>query len=112
MSKRGNSEGSLYQSGEGWRGYVWCTRPDGTRYRKYVRGKTHDEARQNWVNLRDQASRGPVSSDVPKIAEFLAYWLKEIVEPNLAPRHTRNTRRSAACTSSRISAVRAWTNYR
>ena len=35
------------RSGEGWRGYVWCTRPDGTRYRKYVRGKTHEEARQN-----------------------------------------------------------------
>ena len=86
MSKRGNSEGSLYQSGDGWRGYVWCTRPDGTRYRKYVRGKTYEEARQNWVNLRDQASRGPVSSDVPKLAEFLAYWLKEIVEPNLAPK--------------------------
>ena len=49
MSKRGNSEGSLYQSGDGWRGYVWCTRPDGTRYRKYVRGKTYDEARQNWM---------------------------------------------------------------
>ena len=32
------------------------------------------------VKLRDEASRGPVSSDVPKLAEFLAYWLKEIVE--------------------------------
>ena len=58
MSKRGNSEGSLYQSGDGWRGYVWCTRPDGTRYRKYVRGTSYDEARQNWVHLREQASRG------------------------------------------------------
>ena len=86
MSKRGNSEGSLYQSSDGWRGYVWCTRPDGTRYRKYVRGKTYDEARQNWVNLRDQASRGPVSSGIPKLGEFLAYWLNEIVEPNLAPK--------------------------
>ena len=86
MSKRGNSEGSLYQSGEGWRGYAWCTRPDGTRYRKYVRGKTYDEARQNWVNLRDQANNGPVSYSIPKLHEFLAYWLKEIVEPNLAPK--------------------------
>jgi integrase len=86
LSKRGNSEGSLYQSGDGWRGYAWCTRPDGTRYRKYVRGKTYDEARQNWLNLRDQASRGPVSSDVPKLAGFLVYWLKEIVEPNLSPK--------------------------
>jgi integrase len=86
VSKRGNSEGSLYQSGEGWRGYVWCTRPDGTRYRKYVRGKTYEEAQQNWLNLRDQANQRPVSSDVSKLAEFLAYWLKEIVEPNLSPK--------------------------
>jgi integrase len=86
LSKRGNSEGSLYQSGEGWRGYVWCTRPDGSRYRKYVRGKTYGEARRNWVNLRDQASRGPVSSGIPKLEEFLAYWLKEIIEPYLAPK--------------------------
>lgn len=86
MSKRGNSEGSLYQSGEGWRGYVWCNRPDGTRYRKYVRGTTYDEARQNWLTLRDQASHSPVSSDVPKLDEFLKYWLKEIVEPDLSPK--------------------------
>ena len=86
MSKRGNSEGSLYPTSEGWRGYVWCTRPDGTRYRKYVRGATYDEAQQAWFKLREQANRGPVSSDVPKLAEFLAYWLKEIVEPNLAPK--------------------------
>jgi integrase len=86
LSKRGNNEGSLYQSGDGWRGYVWCTRPDGVRYRKYVRGKTYEDTRQNWVNLRNQASRGPVSSNIPKLDEFLAYWLKEIVETNLAPK--------------------------
>jgi hypothetical protein len=105
LSKRGNSEGSLYQSSDGWRGYMWCTRPDGTRYRKYVRGKTYEEARQNWVRLRDQASRGPVSSSVPKLDEFLAYWLKEIVEPNLAPKTYESTRCSAASTLSRTSVV-------
>jgi hypothetical protein len=35
---------------------------------------------------RDEASRGPVSSDVPKLSDFLSYWLKEIVQPNLAPK--------------------------
>lgn len=86
MSKNGNGDGSVYQSGEGWRGYVWCTRPDSTRYRKYVRGTTWEEAHAKWVKLRDQASQGPVASDVPKLAEFLAYWLKDIVEPNLSPK--------------------------
>jgi hypothetical protein len=112
LTKRGNSEGSLYQSADGWRGYVWCTRPDGTRYRKYVRGKTYEEVRQNWVNLRDQASRGPVSADVPKLAEFLAYWLKKSWGRTSRLRHTRNTRCSAACISFRTSAASAWTKFK
>jgi integrase len=86
LSKRGNSEGSLYQVAGGWRGYTWCTRPDGTRYRKYVKRVSHDEARKALDKLRDEASRGPVASDVPKLSEFLAYWLTDIVEPNLAPK--------------------------
>lgn len=85
MGKRGNSEGSVYQSGDGWRGYVWCSRPDGTRYRKYVRGTTYDEAHGRWERLRDQASQGPVGSDIPKLSEFIDYWLRDIVKPNLAP---------------------------
>lgn len=102
MSKRGNSEGSLYQSGEGWRGYVWCSRPDGTRYRKYVRGTTYDEARQNWLNLRDQANHGPVSSDVPKLAEFLGTGSKRSWNLISRRKRTRSMRHSVACTSSRI----------
>lgn len=86
MSKRGNSEGSLYQVPGGWRGYAWCTRPDGTRYRKYVKRMSYDEAREALDKLRVKASRGPVASDVPRLRDFLAYWLKEIVEPNLAPK--------------------------
>jgi Phage integrase, N-terminal SAM-like domain len=39
-----------------------------------------------WFKLRDEASRGPVSSDVPKLGDFLSYWLKDIVQPNLAPK--------------------------
>ena len=28
----------------------------------------------------------PVSSDAPKLGDFLSYWLKDIVQPNLAPK--------------------------
>jgi len=59
-------------------------------------------AQTAWLKLRDEASRGIVASDVPLLEQFLHYWLEEIVEPNLAPKTTRNTRRSAACTSFRI----------
>jgi integrase len=86
MSKRGNGEGSLYPAEGGYRGYVWCTRPDGTLYRKYVRGRTYEETQRAWLRLRDEATRGTIASDVPKLADFLGYWLKDIVQPNLAPK--------------------------
>ena len=70
----------------GYRGYVWCTKPGGERYRKYVKGQTYEATQRAWFKLRDEASRGPVSSDVPKLGDFLSYWLKEIVQPNLAPK--------------------------
>ena len=83
MTRRRNGEGSIYPVKDscgrvtGYRGYVWCTKPDGERYRKYVKGKTYEATRRAWFKLRDDASRGPVSSDVPKLSEFLLYWLKE-----------------------------------
>jgi hypothetical protein len=86
MTRRHSGEGSIYPVKDGYRGYVWCTNPAGTRYRKYVKGKTYDATRQAWLKLRDEASRGPVSSDVQKLADFLAYWLEEVVAPNLAPK--------------------------
>ncbi len=53
-----NGEGSIYPVKDGYRGYVWCTSPDGTRYRKYVKGKTYEATQQAWLKLRDTASRG------------------------------------------------------
>jgi integrase len=86
MSRRHNGEGSIYPVKDGYRGYVWCINAAGERYRKYVKGKTYDETQAAWFKLRDEANRGPVASDVPKLAEFLNYWLQDIVEPNLAPK--------------------------
>ena len=86
MTRRHSGEGSIYPVKGGYRGYVWCTNPAGTRYRKYVKAKTYEATRQAWLKLRDEASRGPVSSDVQKFADFLAYWLEEVVAPNLAPK--------------------------
>ena len=92
MSRRRNGEGSIYPVKDshgrvtGYRGYVWCTKPDGERYRKYVKGKTYEATQRAWFKLRDEASHGPVSSDVPELGDFLSYWLREIVQPNLAPK--------------------------
>ncbi len=86
MSRRRSGEGSIYPVKDGYRGYVWCTSPAGKRYRKYVKGKTYEDARAAWLKLRDAAGRGPVVSDAPSLEKFISYWLEEIVRPNLAPK--------------------------
>ncbi len=83
---RGNGEGSLYPVPGGWRGYVWVTSPDGIRRRKYVKATTYEEARAVWLKLRTKAASGPVASSLPKLAEFMTYWVREVVKPNLAPK--------------------------
>ncbi len=67
---RGNGEGSLYPVQGGYRGYVWCTSPAGERYRKYVKGKTYEDTQRAWLKLRDEASHGPIASDVPLSSSF------------------------------------------
>lgn len=85
MSRRRNGEGSIYPVPGGWRGYVWCTRPDGTEYRKYRQRSSYEETRDVLRKLAEEAARGPVASDVPRLDAFLSYWLADIVKPNLAP---------------------------
>jgi len=33
-----------------------------------------------------KAESGPVASNLPKLTEFMAYWLREVVKLNLAPK--------------------------
>ncbi|MGW4030937.1 site-specific integrase [Streptomyces sp. NPDC004838] len=83
--KRGNGEGSIYPYKNGYAAYVWVTKPDGTRARKYVYGKTRDEVHSKWIKLHAESKKGPVATSTPTLATYLAYWLRDVVEPNLRP---------------------------
>lgn len=83
--QRANREGSIFPYRNGYAAYVWVTRPDGQRHRKWVYGKTRDAVHEKWVKLQAQARQGPVSTTSPVLGEYLRYWLREVVEPNLAP---------------------------
>ncbi|MGW7100262.1 site-specific integrase [Streptomyces sp. NPDC054838] len=83
--KRGNGEGSIYAYKNGYAAYVWVTKPDGKRARKYAYGKTREEVHEKWLNLHAEAKRGPVTTRHRTVGAFLAYWLESIVKPNLAP---------------------------
>jgi integrase len=83
----GEPEGSIfpYRNG-GFAAYVWVVRPDGRRIRKYVYGRTRDVVHAKWIALHEQARRGPVATSAPTVATYLAYWLAEVVWPNLRPK--------------------------
>ncbi|MFJ9835592.1 tyrosine recombinase XerC [Streptomyces sp. NPDC101169] len=83
--KRGNGEGSIYPYRNGFAAYVWVTTPDGNRKRKYVYGPTRKDVHEKWLKLHSEAKKGPVETNTPTLTNYLAYWLKEVVEPNLRP---------------------------
>jgi integrase len=82
---RANGEGSIFPYRNGYAAYVWVTKPDGTRTRKYVYGKTRELVHDKWIRLHQQAKQGPVATSVPTLSQYLTYWLTEVVAPNLAP---------------------------
>ncbi|SCG65531.1 Phage integrase, N-terminal SAM-like domain [Micromonospora echinaurantiaca] len=82
---RANGEGSIFPYRNGFAAYVWVTKPDGRRTRKYVYGKTREAVHDKWIKLHQQAKQGPVATSVPTVGSFLTYWLAEIIQPNRAP---------------------------
>jgi len=82
---RANGEGSIFPYRNGFAAYVWVTKPDGKRTRKYVYGPTREEVHDKWLTLHQKAKQGPVATKTPTVGSYLEYWLNEIVKPNLAP---------------------------
>jgi integrase len=82
---RANGEGSIFPYRNGYAAYVWVDKPDGKRARKYVYGQTRELVHDKWIRLHAQAKAGPVATSVPTVGDYLAYWLREVVQPNLAP---------------------------
>ena len=82
---RANGEGSIYEHRNGYAAYSWVAKPDGTRTRKYVYGKTRDEVHDKWLDLQVRAKKGPMATKAMTVGKFAAYWLTEIVKPNLSP---------------------------
>jgi len=82
---RANGEGSIYPYRNGFAAYAWVTTPDGQSRRKYVYGQTREIVHEKWIKLQGAARQGPVATRSVTVAAFLLRWLREVVEPNLAP---------------------------
>jgi integrase len=87
---RGNGERSIFPYRKGFAAYVWVTKPDGKRTRKYVYGKTREAVHDKWIKLHQQAKAGTVATRVPTLADYLHSWLRDVVEPNLTPATAAN----------------------
>lgn len=77
--KKGNGEGSIFRSGNGWRGQLTL---DGKRVS--VTGRTKAEVVQALAEARTDYSRGQYvfSSDIT-VAEWVQVWLARRVQPKL-----------------------------
>jgi integrase len=82
---RANGEGSIFPYRNGFAAYVWVTKPDGKRTRKYVYGQTREIVHDKWISLHQQAKAGPVATRVPTVGSYLDAWWADVVRPNLAP---------------------------
>ncbi len=80
--RRANREGSIFPYRGRYAAYVWVTTPTGERKRRWVYGKTRDETHDKWVKLQAQAAAGPMPTATPTVAEYLNYWLTEVIKPN------------------------------
>jgi hypothetical protein len=67
---RSNGEGSIFPYRNGYAAYAWVDKPDGTRNRKYVYGKSRDEVHDKWIKLQTRARQGPVATRVPTVEAF------------------------------------------
>ena len=85
MTRRANGEGTLFRRKDGrWVAAVYMPTSTGSRRRKFVYGRTREEARRKQTELLRQADRGiPIADHVWRVADYLPYWLDEIARPKV-----------------------------
>ena len=88
MAKRNpNGAGSITRRKDGtYEARVYVTTTEGERKRISRYGKTHDEAAEKLAKAKELEDKGvPTPAKAWTLADFLAYWLEEIVKPNQRP---------------------------
>ncbi|WP_405703138.1 tyrosine-type recombinase/integrase [Streptomyces sp. NBC_00069] len=79
-----NGAGTITQRKDGrYQAAVYVLQPDGTRARKFAYGKTWTECDAKRRELLAKVDQGvPVPTRSAKLAEWLPYWLENIVRPH------------------------------
>jgi integrase len=86
--KRANGEGTVYQRKDGrWEGAAFVLTTAGTYQRARVYAQTRDDARKKVMKLIQQSDQGvPVASVNWTVAEYLTYWLGQVVREDRRPK--------------------------
>ena len=87
MNQRANGEGSIYRRADGrWTAACYVLRPDGTRVRRSVYGKTRKDVADQLAVLIAKTKAGlPLAVESWTLERFAEHWLKHVVGPRLRP---------------------------
>jgi len=99
--KRGNGEGTIFKRADGrYTAGIFVNRPDGTRSRKWIYGRTRAEVAAALAGLAQRVEAGAVvPTRSPNLSEYLTYWLTDVITPSRRPTTVRSTgpRSSSTC---------------
>ena len=87
MNQRANGEGSIYRRADGrWTAACYVLRPDGTRVRRSVYGKTRKDVADQLAVLIAKTKAGlPLAVESWSLERFADHWLKHVVGSSLRP---------------------------
>lgn len=85
--RRANGEGTITKRTDGrYHAAAYVYRPDGTRTRKFVYGKTREEVADKLTELQEKTRQGiPAASSTMAFGDYLTYWLATIAPERLKP---------------------------
>lgn len=85
--RRANGEGTITKRKDGrYHAAAYVYRPDGTRVRKFVYGKTREEVANKLTELQEKTRQGiPAATSAMPFGDYLTYWLAAIAPNRLKP---------------------------
>ncbi|MGJ7415766.1 tyrosine-type recombinase/integrase [Streptomyces cinereoruber] len=85
--RRANGEGTITKRTDGrYQAAAYVYRPDGTRTRKFVYGKTRDEVSDKLIEMQNKTRQGiPAATSAMPFGDYLTYWLGVIAPTRLKP---------------------------
>ena len=83
MNKRGNGEGSIYQTNDGrWRAAISIGFHGGKPSRKTFTAATRRDVKDKLTRALGDLQRGcPLTPKAPTVGQYFGYWLKNVVTP-------------------------------